>query len=67
MPEEQGGELKTDIITLTAHILQKQQIHKEANGDFSVRHQLLDASPVTEHERCLDSFDCYRDGLQMDK
>ena len=41
MTEEQGGELKTDIITLTAHILQKQQIHKEANGDFSVRHQLL--------------------------
>lgn len=35
MPQEQG-ELKTDIITLTAHIMQKQQVHKEANGDFSI-------------------------------
>ena len=32
----EGDELKTDIITLTGHILSQQQQHKEATGDFTV-------------------------------
>jgi fructose-1,6-bisphosphatase I len=36
MGNEENGDLKTDIITLTAHILQHQHRHPEANGDFSI-------------------------------
>jgi hypothetical protein len=32
----QEGELKTDIVTVTTHILRQQQSHKEATGDLSV-------------------------------
>jgi hypothetical protein len=31
------GELKTDIVTVTTHILRQQQQHKEATGDLSVQ------------------------------
>ncbi|KAJ3214890.1 Fructose-1,6-bisphosphatase [Dinochytrium kinnereticum] len=34
MPET--GELKTDIVTLTTHILSEQQSHKEATGDLTI-------------------------------
>ncbi len=36
MGKEENGDLRTDIITLTAHILQHQHRHPEASGDFSI-------------------------------